>query len=198
MKLNIDPAKKSRFKVHIRIPGWSTGKNVPGDLYRYAGPAPRTDLQFRLNGKAVPFTMTAGYAVIEQTWKKGDRLEWSFDMPAVQVVSRVELKQNSERTAIQRGPLVYCVEGTDNDNAAWNIILPGQTQFSEEDYSVSGEKVVAVTAKVPVVVIGKDGRSAATEVRKVTAIPYYAWANRGKTEMQVWLPTSIRDLKINY
>lgn len=199
MKLSIDPVRKSRFAVRIRIPGWFTGITVPGDLYRYATPLSRTGMPaFRLNGKEVAASLSEGYAVIEQTWKKGDILEWTFDMPALQVNARKELGQNSNRTAIQRGPLVYCVEGTDNDNAAWNIVLPENTRFTEEDHTVAGEKVVALTARVPVVVIGKDGMSVSTEEKKVKAIPYYAWANRGKTEMQVWLPSSIRDIKINY
>ena len=93
---------------------------------------------------------------------------------------------------------MYCVEGTDNGQHAWNIIVPENTTFETVPFSVTDEKVMALSATVPVLVIGDDGRSAKTEDRKIIAIPYYTWANRGKTEMQVWLPTSIRDVKINH
>ena len=108
------------------------------------------------------------------------------------------MKQNNNRIAIQRGPIVYCVEGADNNNKAWNIIILSNTKFETIDYKVMDEQVKALTAEVPVVIVGDDGFSIRTEKRKIIAIPYYTWANRGKNEMQVWLPTSIKDVKINY
>jgi DUF1680 family protein len=50
---------------------------------------------------------------------------------------------------------------------------------------------------VPVMTVSSDGSSLQTEKKKITAIPYYTWANRGKNEMQVWLPTTIKNIKIN-
>ena len=114
------------------------------------------------------------------------------------VESRPELKQDQQRVAIQRGPLVYCVEGTDNNGKAWNIIVPEGTTFETIDYKVLDESVKAITAVVPVVTVGEDGQSLKTERKKIIAIPYYAWANRGKNEMQVWLPVRINDVKVNY
>jgi DUF1680 family protein len=199
VKLNIDPERKTTFKVYVRIPGWYTGKMVPGNLYTSTGmnimqAAPR----FTLNGKSIPAEIANGYAIIETEWKKGDFIEFEFDMPVKQINSMNELKQNNNRVAIQRGPLVYCVEGTDNNNAAWNIIVPPDTKFEEMKYDVSGEKVIALSATVPVLTVGNDKLSIRTENKKIIAIPYYTWANRGKTEMQVWLPMSIKDVKINY
>jgi DUF1680 family protein len=197
--LHIDPTQKSRFKVQVRIPGWLLGQSVPGDLYKTSTVKTKDpEIQFTVNGRSVPYAMRDGYAVIDQSWKKGDVLEFEFPMKVEQVRSRDEVKQNRYRTAIQRGPLVYCVEGTDNRQHAWNIIVPENTTFETVPFSVTDEKVMALSATVPVLVIGDDGRSAKTEDRKIIAIPYYTWANRGKTEMQVWLPTSIRDVKINY
>ena len=112
--------------------------------------------------------------------------------------ARPELKQDSGRIAIQRGPLVYCVEGADNNGKAWNIIVPENTRFTIIDHKVQDETVKALTAEVPVVTVGADGLSLKTEMKKIIAIPYYTWANRGKNEMQVWLPVKIADIKINY
>ena len=60
------------------------------------------------------------------------------------------------------------------------------------------EHIKALTAEVPVITVGDDGVSLQTEKKKITAIPYYTWANRGRNEMQVWLPTKVTDVKINY
>lgn len=199
VRLSLDPAQKTRFRLFVRIPGWLTGKSVPGDLYIPAsGQAGTAAPVFRVNGKPVPHTLQDGYAVIENTWNKGDKVEWTFEMPVTRLMSRTELKQNEARVAIQRGPLVYCVEGTDNDGHAWNLVVPPNTAFDTAPLQIADERVKAVTANVPVLTVSPDGHSARTEMRKMTAIPYYTWANRGKTEMQVWLPTSIRDVKINY
>jgi DUF1680 family protein len=100
--------------------------------------------------------------------------------------------------AIQRGPLVYCVEGTDNGGHAWNLVVPDNTTFDTASLHIADERVTTVTADIPVLTVAPDGQSARTEIRRMTAIPYYTWANRGKTEMQVWLPTTIREIKINY
>ena len=60
------------------------------------------------------------------------------------------------------------------------------------------EPIVTLQATVPVIIVNADGTSIHTESKTITAIPYYTWANRGKNEMQVWLPTKIKDVKINY
>ncbi len=138
------------------------------------------------------------YASIERKWKKGDYIEIEYKMEIDFLYSRPEVKQNVNRIAIQRGPIVYCIEGADNNGKAWNVIIPEKTKFETIDYKVLDEPVKALTAEVPVVTVGEDGLSLKTEKKKIIAIPYYTWANRGKNEMQVWLPTKITDVKLNY
>lgn len=199
VKISVDPGKKSKFKLSIRIPGWYNSHMVPGNLYTSAGATVNQSAPgFLLNGKPIPSAIINGYAIIESEWKKGDVLEFEFAMPVKKVFSREDLKQNNNRVALQRGPIVYCIEGTDNNNAAWNIIIPADTNFDEIAYDVAGEKVIALTAIAPVITVGNDKTTVSTEKKKIIAIPYYTWANRGKTEMQVWLPMSIKDVKINY
>jgi len=119
-------------------------------------------------------------------------------MQTNKVIAREELKQDKGRIAIQRGPVVYCIEGADNNGKAWNVIIPENTKFETIDYKVLDEPVKALSAEVPVITVGEDGLSLKTEKKKIIAIPYYTWANRGKNEMQVWLPTKITDIKLNY
>jgi len=199
VKINVDPVKKSRFSIHIRLPGWCFDKVVPGNLYMSGNENGLPDhYSILLNGKTVSGKNENGYAVIETEWKKGDVLEISFPMEIKMISARPELKQDNNRIAVQRGPLVYCMEGPDNSGKAWNIIIPENTLFELTDYEVLDEPVKVLTANVPVVTVAGDGLSLNTEMKKVIAIPYYTWANRGRSEMQVWLPTRITDVKINY
>ena len=199
VKLMIDPVKKSRFKIYFRLPGWYFDKVVPGELYTTGSDDGVPDhYSFILNDKAVTNKYENGYAIVESEWKKGDVLELDFPMEAKLIYSRSELKQNTNRIAIQRGPIVYCIEGADNNGKAWNVIIPENTSFETIDYKVLDEPVKALTAEVPVVTVAADGLSLKTEKKKIIAIPYYTWANRGKNEMQVWLPTKITDVKLNY
>lgn len=197
VSIAIDPVKKARFMLHVRIPGWLQGMVAPGGTYLSTGTS-QNSISFTLNGQPIEVRVENGYAVIDREWKKGDKLSFELDMTPLIVQSRNEIKQNEGRVAIQRGPLVYCVEGIDNNNKAWNIILPSNTQFSTSAMNVLDEPVIALQAKVPVVVINEEGTALQTENRTITAIPYYTWANRGKNEMQIWLPVKIKNVKINY
>jgi hypothetical protein len=199
LRVDLNPEKNAKYKLAIRIPGWSVSEIVAGDLYTTK--TNNTEPGIMING--VPATsenykIKDGYAVIERTWKKGDRIDITFPMEPRIVSARKELKQDSNRIAIQQGPLVYCIEGADNDGKAWNVVVPGNTKFETIDYQVQDENVKALTAEVPVVTVAEDGLSLKTEKKKIIAIPYYTWANRGKNEMQVWLPTKITDIKLNY
>ena len=199
LKLMVEPEKKGRFKMHIRIPGWDMEQVAPGYLYQFIDRTDDRELIFKLNGKRIPANVDRnGYVTIDTIWNKGYVIETEFPMKVLRLTAREELKQDNNRIAIQRGPIVYCVEGADNNGKAWNIIMPEDTKFETIDYKVLNENVKALTAEVPVVIVNEDGTSLRTEKKKIIAIPYYTWANRGKNEMQVWLPTKIKDVKINY
>jgi uncharacterized protein len=93
---------------------------------------------------------------------------------------------------------VYCVEGADNNGKAWNILFPEKTMVSTLSYQILDEPVIALEASVPVITTGADGISLQTQIKKITAIPYYTWCNRGSNPMQVWMPVKINDVKLNY
>ncbi len=198
IKLTVDPLKKSTFKIYIRVPGWYREQVVPGNLYTFKSRSGDKELIVTINRKQVSAVISKGYIIVETEWKKGDIIDINFPMQVFRIESREELKHNTGRVAIQRGPIVYCLEGADNNDKAWNIIIPETTEFETIDYKVLNENVKALTAEVPVVMIDEDSESIKTIKKKIIAIPYYTWANRGKNEMQVWLPTKIKDVKINY
>ncbi len=197
VRLNIDPEKKTKFDLHIRIPGWSEGIGVPGDLYKSKSES-KTSKIFFVNGKSFSYKIENGYAVLNKEWKKGDKVEAEFFMEVQSILSKSEVKQNENRVAVQRGPLVYCVEGVDNNNQVWNILVPDNTEFKEITYSILSEPIIALQAELPVITSSADSTTAQTKNKKIIFIPYYTWANRGQNPMQVWFPQKIKDIKVNY
>ncbi len=189
--------KKSNFAVAFRIPGWSKGIPSPGELYVTDSRVSEMPVM-KVNGQPVIYTEENGYAVIDREWKNGDKIEYMLPMDVKRVQARKELKADGDRIALQRGPIIYCVEGADNNGKAWNILAPSSSKFNIENFKVQDEKVVSIIADLPVLQIGTDGISANTSPQKVRAIPYYTWCNRGSNPMQVWLPVSLKDIKINY
>jgi len=199
VKISISTRKPSSFRLHIRRPGWSSGIVVPGNLYQYAtSDSASSSITINVNGTQVAAKEENGYYIIDRVWKNGDVVDYKMEMNIKKVVSRKEVKADNDRIALQRGPLVYCIEGADNSGKAWNIIFPDNTVVEEKSYSVLNEKVIALIAKVPTITISDDGNSLRTVIKEVIAIPYYTWCNRGSDQMQVWLPGKIKDVKVNY
>jgi DUF1680 family protein len=193
----ISMAKPESATIAFRIPGWMGEQPSPGGLYRYADSISVRPV-LKVNGMPFNYVAKDGYALVERVWKEGDQIVYEMPMQIRSIVSRTELSQDAGRIALQRGPLVYCVEGADNEGKAWNIIAPLGAKFSVEEFSILGERMMSLVADLPVVNSSADGQAVFTEQKKVRAIPYYAWCNRGSNQMQVWLPVSIRDIKINY
>jgi DUF1680 family protein len=198
MKCTLNMKKKVSLPIAFRIPGWANGIPAPGKLYSYENPMPDSKPIMLVNGKEVMYTIEDGYAIINQEWKNNDVVEYQLPMTIQKIKARDELLQDNGRVALQRGPIVYCIEGADNNGKAWNIIAPAQSTFTAENFSVLDEKVVSLIANLPAIQINNDGLSAQTIIQKVRAIPYYTWCNRGSNAMQVWLPTTLKNEKINY
>ena len=198
VRLQIDPSVSAEFSVRLRKPGWSSGEAVPGDLYYFhsANTLP-SKITILVNGQPFSATEENGYFIIQRAWKKGDIIDYSMAMDIKRVVSREDVKANTGRVALQRGPLVYCIEGADNAGKAWDIILPDNTTFNEKKHKVLDENVVALTAQLPTLDISPDGQSVKTVFKEVVAIPYYSWCNRGSNPMQVWLPTKIHQIRVD-
>lgn len=195
VKLTVSPAKKQSFELRIRIPGWLS-EPVPGNLYRYDTPEKEVPV-IQVNGSPVPYDVSGGYAVVKQIWKKGDVITMDLPMKVRKILSNPAVKQNKNRIALQYGPLVYCVEGANDEFDAGGVIVPDGTTFeiSYESSLLGGVNVLRFEA--PVVTVSHDGLSVSTLRKKITAIPYFSWSNRGSTDMQVWLPSSIQQININ-
>jgi DUF1680 family protein len=111
-----------------------------------------------------------GYAVINRQWKKDDVITFEYKMPVLQIASRKELAYNNDRIALQRGPIIYCVEGADNNGKVWNLVFNQDKQYKTIDYDVSGEAVVAIQTNASAIEPSADGNSLHAVAKTVTAI----------------------------
>jgi len=195
MAFIIDPASATEMNLRIRIPGWARNEAMPSDLYNYEQPSARK-IEIKVNGLPVDYRMEKGYAVLSKKWKKGDKIELNLSMSVQRVVANANLKDDTSKIALQRGPLMYCAEWKDNDGRACNIIVPRNAVFDAafEPSLLNGVMVIKTTVKS--VNIDAASQNISTENKTMTAIPYYAWANRGDGEMTVWFPERVKDVKL--
>src|SRR5262245_42122693 len=155
---------------------------MPSDLYHFDESVvarPFADRQdggpegpaLRVNGTFVALdTLAGGYARILRRWKKGDVVQLDLPMPIRRVLAHDGVEEDRGRAAIQRGPVVYCLEAVDNKRgvAAATLPLDADLQHRFDRNLLGGVEVIT----------GHD----------LVAIPYFAWNNRGKGEMAVWIP----------
>ena len=92
------------------------------------------------------------------------------------------------KVALERGPLVYCFEHPDNNGKAMNIILPDNSKATARFQADLLGGITTIQCEASIVRPSGDGSAVETVKENVTAIPYFSWANRGKGEMQVWIP----------
>jgi len=181
VKIQVEPERAGKFTVCLRIPGWAQNRPVPSDLYSYLD-TNTEQVSLKVNGNPISVDTVKGYVPIRRMWRKGDIIELNLPMPIRRVVANPKVKDDLGRTAIERGPIVYCFEGADNPEGVANLILPPEAKLKAE---YRGEKlggIVMITGRGQ---IRRDGKT--VENIDVVAIPYYAWAHRGKNEMAVWL-----------
>ena len=166
VQLAVSPEQPATFTVKVRIPGWSRGQPVPSDLYTYKpGPVPAWSVQ--VNGTRATGELQDGYMSLTREWRNGDTLELDFPMPVRTVVGHEKIEATRGQVAFERGPVVYCFEQSDQPIP---VAVPAAAKIS-------------VKAKP-----GLLGGLTVLEIDGATAIPYFAWNNRGLAPMKVWLP----------
>jgi len=187
VKISVEPEKPAEFAVYVRIPGWAMNEPVPSDLYKFSDNNDEKPT-LKVNGSVVALDMDKGYARIKRAWKKGDVIDLNLPMPVRCVVAHAAVKEDAGRVALQRGPIVFCAEGSDNGGRALNLILPDDGKISAEFRSDLLKGVVVLKGRAQTAEKSADGKIASTRGQDFLAIPYYAWANRGAGEMKVWFP----------
>ena len=191
---NINPKTTTQFNLMVRIPGWAQNKAIPSDLYQFQNISAAKPV-IKVNGETIDYNIQNGYAAISRTWKKGDVVAVDLPMEVRRVVANEKIKDDRGKIALQRGPLMYCAEWTDNNGKTSNIIIPANTNFTTEYKAELLNGVTVLKAEVPAVLISNN-ENINTVKQQFTAIPYFSWANRGKGEMMVWFPTQIKDIEL--
>ena len=189
VKITVVPEKKSRFTVNVRVPGWALNEAVPGDLYKFLEDA-REPVTLKVNGRSMPVKLNQGYVSLDRSWKAGDVIELNLPMPVRRVVASDKVFADRGRVALQRGPIVFCAEWPDNPGGkVRNLLLPDDQPFTARFEPALLNGVETIEGKAFSVSRNADGSLTKTG-QDFKAIPYFAWANRGRGEMAVWIATS--------
>lgn len=176
--IKVDPQDSQTFVLNIRIPGWATGHPLPGELYYFLDKE-QSEVSLTVNGEPLVLDLRQGFAVIERQWRQGDVVELNLPMPVRRVAANENVKDDSNKVALTRGPLVYCVEGIDHGGSVLDLSIPDESKFELEHKHSLLNGVTIIRGKA----LKKSG-----SLQELTAIPYYAWSHRGNGEMAVWLP----------
>lgn len=199
--IHVDPAKPNTFTLKMRIPGWAKGDAVPLDLYRFhefSG----NPVSLKLNGQFYAASIEGGYAVINRKWNAGDVVELDLPMQVQRVQASARVEADLNRYAFKRGPIVYCLEGKDQaDDRVLNVLVPDSVEIRSrfEPALLGGVQTLAFNGFLVKKKTGfarqrlADGEPEMADFQKLAlkAIPYYAWANRGKDNMLVWMPAQL-------
>lgn len=173
--IEVDPAQPKAFDVKLRIPGWCRGATA------------------RVNGEAVTLEPVNGYATIHRTWQAGDRIALELPMPVERLFANPQVIMDVGRVALQRGPLVYCIEEADNPGGTvQRLKLPRDAEI-EVKRSALFDGIVTLSSRATAIEAAEWNTLYRTTPPKeqpatLTALPYYLWANRGQGSMLVWIP----------
>jgi uncharacterized protein len=183
--ITVTPAKPADFTFYLRVPGWSEGT------------------QLTINGKPVSGATPGQYLALRRRWSSGDTITVKFSMTPQVIEANPRVVEDYGRVAVQRGPLVYCLEQLDQPDGvplfdvSLDVRQEVSAKFHEEFHNdMLGGIVVLKHAGA----INEKSASHGALYRPYTAdapksrqvelkfVPYYAWANRAATPMQVWTP----------
>jgi len=188
IKIKVTPLKSAAFAIKLRIPGWANNQVVPTDLYKFARPT-TSEYIILINGRPISSMPENGYVTLNRTWKSGDVVELKLPMPVRRIQANDQVKDDQGKLAIQRGPVVYCIEGVDmGDKHVFNKYIPEDAKFEyifQKDL-LNGVVTLKGTAKE----IVRENNQLTEKDVPFTAVPYSTWNNRGANEMAVWIPTS--------
>jgi len=172
-------ASKNAFSMNFRIPEWCEKATLT------------------VNGKPVDADLSAGkYAEVNRVWKKGDVVELNLAMTVKLMESNPLVEETCNQTVVKRGPLVYCLESMDvaGGQSIDNVLIPANIQLTPNKITIDGSPIVALDGEAQLMNEGswkgtlyKQVSDSSKKV-KIRLIPYYAWGNRGKADMTVWMP----------
>ncbi len=178
VKMTVTPATAREFTLHLRVPEWSG------------------TVKISVNGAAAATGQPGTYAAVRRTWKAGDVVEMTLDMRPRLVAASHRVRENMGKIAVERGPLVYCMEQL--DQAAGTKLEDLALQSGELKVRKRADMLNGIVALEADAVVLRDPAAlyvpAASQMQdsgvraRATLIPYYTFANRETSAMQVWIP----------
>ena len=175
--ITIKEATGKPVNIFLRIPGWSKGYTL------------------KINGSYPKVRDTdGGFIIAGSKWNAGDKIELNFEMPATLIESNPMVEETRNRVTVKRGPVVYCLESADLPNQnVFDVVIPSVIKLQPVPMKIADGNVIALTGQAKLLQNSNWKNSLYKEINTNTKpvtiklIPYYAWANRGKTDMSVWL-----------
>ncbi len=181
-KIALSAREPLSANIKLRIPGWARNQPVPGDLYSYLDQ--RSDPPaISVNGEKAAYAVDRfGYANLNRIWKDGDIVELELPFDVKKVAAHPNVREDRGRMAVERGPIVFCAEGHDCEGGH------ALTKLSDPNDELKPSFAPGFFGGVTVI----DGKARniadpRSERKPMRLIPYYLWANRGASEMSVWL-----------
>ena len=168
VRLAVSPEKPAKFSLRVRIPGWAQGRPVPSDLYSYDDKMPAV-WSAKIGREEINGPVENGFLVLTREWRAGDTVDLTFGLPVRAVRGNDKITATTGRVAFERGPVVYCVEDPERKSSPEDLAVSSTAKWEPESRA---DLLGGVT-------LLKTG--------DVTALPYFAWNNRGLAPMAVWL-----------
>ncbi|SFB22144.1 hypothetical protein SAMN05216312_104540 [Cohnella sp. OV330] len=184
-----------KVEFDVSLPACPEGAEVAFELAlripnRFNGERP----MLHVNGEPLDYRVDRGYALVDRAWREGDQVSWLLPIQAALVAANPLIRADAGKAAIQRGPLVYCVEEADNGTPLASLSLAEAPRLSERQTSelLGGCVVVEGDGFVTDVAGWEEGLpyrpfSKQKKAVRIKAVPYYLWGNREPGEMNVWL-----------
>lgn len=169
INIQVNPEKPTQTTLRLRVPSWARNEVMPGGLYHYAD-AHQGRVEVLLNGKKLDVSIQDGYIQLNRKWRKGDQIQLMLPMQVRTVLADEAVEAASGKMALEYGPFVYAIEEADNPENFDLIRISATDSFeiNKRPDLLGGIHVVSN--------------------KQFTAIPYYAWSNRGIGKMKVWIP----------
>lgn len=161
----------------IRIPEWSRSFKVSG----VTGELDESTAQLK-----------DGYLYVTRDWKKGDSVKLELSMETEFVAANTEVREDMNKTALRRGPFIYCLEEADNGAGLHKLSVCVDSKPEELMLNIAGTDVVALRIagkrrKASDMALYGSLKKPEYEEVELIYVPYYAWNNRGEGEMSVWV-----------
>lgn len=188
IEMTVNPSKNDKFTILLRVPGWAKDQPVPTDLYKYVD-GNKANVIISVNDQKIDTHLRGGYAVIDREWKAGDKVTVHMDMPIRRTQAAPEVKYDKGLLSMERGPILYSLEGIDNKDYVFDIVIPQDSKITSkyEANLLNGVVVLEGDAST----VEKDDKGNLVEKPfKFKAVPYATWNNRDIGQLVTWTPAT--------